>query len=72
MKYLICVYQTYMDGNSTIALETSKVVHRRLSTAKRIASNIFTAIQSGVNDAVYVAVFKDGQRIFLLSKEKTI
>lgn len=65
MKYLVTVYQEF--GNDSVSIETSRFVRCRLATACKICKEVFAKLaDDDENTMVCVAVWQDGQRVFLM------
>lgn len=65
MKYLVTAFQEI--GND-MTLETSRLLHCRLATARKICRDVFAKLDDNECTMVCVAVWKDDQRMFLMRK----
>ena len=65
MKYLITAFQEF--GGDSVSIETSRLVHCRLATARKICKEVFAKLADD-NECTMAcaAVWQDGQRVFLI------
>ena len=65
MKYLVTAFQEL--GSDSAYIETSRFVHCRLATARKICKEVFAKLaDNDENTLVCVALWRDGQRVFLM------
>ena len=70
MGYRISTYLTYEVEDGIATLETSYKAFCRLDTAREVAREIYSELSNSKPRTLYVAVFKNDERIVLMSKEK--
>lgn len=65
MKYLVTVFQEF--GGDSVSIETSRIIRCRLATARKICKEVFAKLAyNDENTLVCVALWRDGQRVFLM------
>lgn len=69
MGYRISTYLTFEVEDGIATLETSHKAFCRLGTAREVARKIYGELSNRNPKTLYVAVFKNDERIFLMSKE---